>query len=1060
MRPDAPAWDYLIVSASNAHQARAYRSQLELRRKLGLIPGVRNVLVVADPPGRRIGSGGSTILCLIEALHRELPQAPLAARPEHWRQVLRGRRILIIHGGGDSRRLPAYSPCGKIFVPVPAENDSAVPLTLFDLQLPTYLALPPMPDGRGQLVIAAGDVLLRFDPSDVRFRPAGLTGLGCLAAPERAAGHGVFCATPEGRVRLFLQKPSPEEQARWGAIDRYGQAMLDIGILNLDADAALSLLVMCGTAPGADGRLGWTGPIGQAIETLGLDLYTEVCCGMGVEATAERHRAWAWAGGSKWDARYLEAIHHAVSPLPFHAQCVPRCEFMHFGTTRQIIDSGIDLVRSVRGTAESSTCLSIQNHIEPGGTLAGTRAWVEACRLRAPLTLRHENVAIGLDVDQPLELPSGACIDVLPGHDRNGRRVWFVRCYGVDDSFKESPGREANLHGMPLSAWLAAMGACEEDLWSPQTPPERRSIWEARLFPAETDPQGYRRWLWLFDIASATADQKQAWMAADRYSHAEIAELADQDAFSLRRLAIRAESIRRAMRRMFHTDSGFSAAELAFVLGHVEDRQAVLAELVAEARWHYGADRASGGREAFVSSRILHSLGSALERLDGSADRRIAEALPGLAHALTPADREWLATIGLGLDEDLTLAEWAGRARSTAFSYLGQVIVSASGRRPDHPVSALRSDEIVWGRAPARLDLGGGWTDTPPYSLECGGCVINAAVDLNGQPPIHAYARVIREPVIRIASIDLGTRIEVRELDDLLDYRKATSEFGLAKAALVLSGFSPETAVWPEPVSLPRMLEHFGGGIELTTLAAVPKGSGLGTSSIMGAVLLAVIQRVMGRSLTWQEIFNGVLRLEQALTTGGGWQDQVGGAVGEVKVVTAEPGLTPEARIHFVPSDVLDPRANGGCTLLYYTGLTRLAKNILQQVVGRYLDRDRAAMATLRQLHRLPARVADAMARKDLPAFGALIDVAWRLNKQLDPDSSNEAIEGLLARVAPHVFGAKLLGAGGGGFLLMVCKTPSDAAAVRRLLEADPPNARARFFDFDISRQGLVVTVC
>ena len=116
---------------------------------------------------------------------------------------------------------------------------------------------------------------------------------------------------------------------------------------------------------------------------------------------------------------------------------------------------------------------------------------------------------------------------------------------------------------------------------------------------------------------------------------------------------------------------------------------------------------------------------------------------------------------------------------------------------------------------------GGGWTDTPPYSLEHGGCVIDTAVNLNSQPPIQAYMRVIDKPVIRISSIDLGTRIEITLFDELLDYRKATGEYALAKAALALSGFSPETADWTKGTTLRQMLEQFGGGIELTTLAAI-----------------------------------------------------------------------------------------------------------------------------------------------------------------------------------------------------------------------------------------------
>jgi galactokinase/mevalonate kinase-like predicted kinase len=338
--------------------------------------------------------------------------------------------------------------------------------------------------------------------------------------------------------------------------------------------------------------------------------------------------------------------------------------------------------------------------------------------------------------------------------------------------------------------------------------------------------------------------------------------------------------------------------------------------------------------------------------------------------------------------------------------------------------------------------------------------VINAAVDLNDQPPIHCYARVIDEPVIRIASIDRGSRIELQTVEQLLDYRRAEGDFQLAKAALVISGFSPDLPAWDEGVTLRGMLEQFGGGIELTTLAAIPKGSGLGTSSIVGAAILATIRRLTGETLTQRELFHGVLKLEQELTTGGGWQDQVGGAIDGVKVVRALPSLVPEINVHYVPADVLSPASAGGTALLYYTGITRLAKNILQQVVGRYLDRDRAAMDTLRQIHALPERVADAMARKDHQAFGSLISAAWQLNKRLDPNSTNEQVEQLLGRIAPRSIGAKLLGAGGGGFLLIIARSPADARAIVDDLQGDPPNPRGRFFDFSISSEGLVTTVC
>ena len=1054
-------WDYLLVTASSGGQAEAYRRQLDVRQELGLLQGVRQVLVVPDPGARRIGSGGSTIHCLMEVLARELAGRQGALRDhQRWAEALRKLRVLILHAGGDSKRLPAYGPCGKLFVPVPGDSDSAVGTTLFDRQAPRYLALPPATPGRGQVVICSGDVLLLFDPAAVRFDAPGITGLGCKSMPEQAGRHGVYC--PAGHsVRRFLQKPTLDEQAATGAIDRYGQSVLDLGVMQFDAQTAIALLEVFGAAPDEAGRLAWTGEMGQAIDELGLDFYGEIACALGTEVTSSQHTAAAKRAGSRWPDTLLGRLFQALRPVDFHVQVLPQCGFLHLGTTRQLISSGLELLRQDRGVAQLRTYLSMNNDLSTDGAIAGTNAWVEGCRIDAKLTLGGENLVVGAAVEQPLDLPPGACLDVIPGRTRDGRDTWFIRYYGIHDLFKDALDAGATLCGRAVGEWLSASGLGPQDVWDAAVPPEARTVWDARVFPAEPDPAAFRRWRWLLAPEEADEAQKQAYRDHDRYSLAEIATLADHEAFHAWRARMRAAEIRRSLRHMFRLDSGFSAADLAHTLGSVApaDRAPCAAELLAEARWHHAGNRQAVGDAPFAFSRIIHTLGSAVAKLAGDADAALDALLPGLAEALDPAVANWLADVGLGTD-GLSAGKWAAAAQTQAFSVARRAILSSGRRDAAPPRSVLRGDEIVWGRAPARLDLGGGWSDTPPYSLENGGSVLNAAVDLNGQPPIHCYARVIDEPVVRIASIDLGTRVEIATLDELLDFASATSEFALAKAALALSGFSSTAAGWPADTPLDGMLRQFGGGIELTTLAAIPKGSGLGTSSIVGAVILAVVQRIMGRTLTRPELFHGVLRLEQALSTGGGWQDQVGGAVEGVKVISAAPGIVPDVGIHFVPPDLLDPRTNGGQTLLYYTGITRLAKNILQQVVGRYLDRDRTALATLRQIHAMPPRVADAMARKDLAAFGRLVDVAWRQNRTLDPDSSTPEIEALLDRARPHLYGAKLLGAGGGGFLVMVCRSPADAAAIRRDLEADPPNDRARFFDFSVSTDGLVVTVC
>src|SRR3954454_3839601 len=102
-------WDYLVLTAANQTQAKAYEAQIDFRRRLGQLAQVKHVLVVPDLDGKRIGSGGSTIECLRQILDRELPSFPGGATAQ---DVFSTLRILIVHAGGDSRRLPAYSPVG------------------------------------------------------------------------------------------------------------------------------------------------------------------------------------------------------------------------------------------------------------------------------------------------------------------------------------------------------------------------------------------------------------------------------------------------------------------------------------------------------------------------------------------------------------------------------------------------------------------------------------------------------------------------------------------------------------------------------------------------------------------------------------------------------------------------------------------------------------------------------------------------------------------------------------------------------------------------------------
>jgi fucokinase len=560
-------WDYLILTASNDRQASGYESQLAVRRHAGLLPDVGTALVVADPFGKRVGSGGSTLFCLMRVVEAEIQRTGATASDlPVIDRILSGLRVLILHAGGDSRRVPAYGPCGKIFSPVPEPPGKTAPggpageviSTLFDRIYPALKDLPRGLNDAGQVIVAAGDALMLFDTAAVRFDRPGIVALGARATPEAASKHGVFCVAPDGRVRLFLQKPSLHDQERYGAIDADGRAVLDIGLMSLDARAAMSLFGAFDVHPGPSGPK-FSASMEKLVLDRSLDLYREICCAMGKEATVEHHRATCVASGSSWTAEQLAEIHSGLSQVPFSAQVLPDCEFLHFGTTRQLITSGLKLLQrdcvntlsklpipqaeteflaNVKAQYESEKVggLSLNNRLTGDGKILGENSWVEGCWISAPLSLAGENVVVGVDIDSPLELPVRACLDVIAGEARNGRGVWFVRAYHVDDTFKDTLDRGATLGNRPLLEWLQAVGAKDEDIWDEEIPVAKRSLWNARVFPAVERAHAYCEWLWMFDPAGATAAQKEAFHRADRYSAAEIALLADMDAFYSRRM--------------------------------------------------------------------------------------------------------------------------------------------------------------------------------------------------------------------------------------------------------------------------------------------------------------------------------------------------------------------------------------------------------------------------------------------------------------------------------------------------------------------------------------------
>ncbi len=311
------------------------------------------------------------------------------------------------------------------------------------------------------------------------------------------------------------------------------------------------------------------------------------------------------------------------------------------------------------------------------------------------------------------------------------------------------------------------------------------------------------------------------------------------------------------------------------------------------------------------------------------------------------------------------------------------------------------------------------------------------------------------EPIIAISSIDLGARSVVESSAQLLAKPDPRKWDALAIAAIGLSGLAPQSATTP----LAKHLQSIGGGFELTLFSALPKGSGMGTSSILSATVMAALAKATGRPLSHEALCARTLLLEQVLTTGGGWQDQVGGVVPGVKIARSRPGPDQRPTVHALPLPPNCAALFNDRSVLMFTGVQRMAKGILQGVVGRFLRREGDMLKTVENLKANAERLALALSADDAQAAVEAIAEYGECKRGIDPGSTNARVEAVLRPFAKDIDARLLCGAGGGGFAMVIAKDAAAAARIRHRLATRPPNPLAREFPLKVDGQGLKVTV-
>lgn len=187
---------------------------------------------------------------------------------------------------------------------------------------------------------------------------------------------------------------------------------------------------------------------------------------------------------------------------------------------------------------------------------------------------------------------------------------------------------------------------------------------------------------------------------------------------------------------------------------------------------------------------------------------------------------------------------------------------------------------------PVRVDFVGGWSDTPPWSLERAGCVLNMAITLENSLPIGTIIETTKASGVLISD-DASNELYIEDFASIATPFDSDDPFRLVKSALLVTGIIHDEKILKST------------GLRIRTWANVPRGSGLGTSSILAAAVVKALLQITDGDESNENVARLVLVLEQLMGTGGGWQDQIGGLYPGIKFTASFPGIP--LRLQVVP---------------------------------------------------------------------------------------------------------------------------------------------------------------
>lgn len=756
-------WDYIILTASNEAQATAYRNQIENRLEKGLLPEETTYAVLPDPEGKRVGSGGATF----QVMRYIAEQEPERENP------FKNRRILVIHSGGDSKRVPQYSAIGKLFSPVPRELPDGRSSTLFDEFIVGMSGVPSRIQ-EGMLVLS-GDVLLLFNPLQIDAQFDGAAAISIKEPVATGKNHGVFLNDGHDYVKCFLHKQTEERLREMGAVNKAGNVDLDTGAVLFGSALLQALFRLISTGGKVDekkfrqfcneeARISFYGDFlyPLANDSTLEDFYKEAAEGQLNEALHEcRTQIW-------------NAIHHFSMKL----LCLSPAEFIHFGTTRELRSL---VTKNVQDYEFLDWKMQVNSAVQKEGFAAhnayvgsrakiGKEAYLENCYILGNSEVGDGTVLSHVRI-MDRKIPEQI---VMHGIELTGGKK-VIRIYGVPDNPKGKYPGEVSFLGTTLNQFMAQNKVTKEELWKG----EETYLWFADLYPVCDD------WEDALDMAeiiykmahgTATKEEISRWRETERmslyssFNAADIEASCDQERFLENRILARC-FIRKLEQGMYYAD----ALKIFGKRGISKEIFKLLMEDAAEADFS-------------LKIRIYHAVSCYMKKTRTIYDDLHYDAL-----------------------------------ENDCFGTIQEVIYEEAEKKlPDSAGYRIVKDQVDIA-LPVRVNWGGGWTDTPPHCNEKGGVVLNAAMKLRGIYPVQITVKRLDELHVEFESKDIGVYTTVDSAAEIQDCHNPYDSFALHKAALIACGIIPVR----EEVDLQEILKRMGGGIYLSTqVYGVPKADG------------------------------------------------------------------------------------------------------------------------------------------------------------------------------------------------------------------------------------------